>query len=323
VGHYVTAILVCAGSWLSGFFIIATNAWMQHPVAYAVGPKGEIMLTSFWGLMFNPWTGWQYAHNMLAAVFLASVVMAGLGSFYLLNRKHEEYGATFVRLGVMAGFISSVLILFPSGDGQGRMVAHFQKPTLAAMEGVFQTSQGAAIHLIGQPDMEKRRIDNPISIPRVLSFITYQRWMAEVKGLDAFPADQVPDNIPLLFYSFHIMAGLGTIFIALMTLAALLLYRDRLLASKAMLWALLLLVPFPYIATVAGWTTAEIGRQPWLIYGVMRTAEGSSPYVSSGSAMFTLLGFMGMYSLLSMLFLLLVYREIDKGPEPTAGNSHY
>ncbi len=322
IGHYVAAVCVFLGSWLSGFFIIATNAWMQHPVAYAVGPDGQISLTSFWGLILNPWTFWQYVHNMTAAVFLAAVAMASLGSFYLLNGKHTAYGRTFVRLGVSAGFIGAILLLFPTGDGQGKLIAHYQKPTLAAMEGLFDTQNGAPMALIGQPDTEKLRLDNPITIPKALSFITYQRWEAQVQGLDAFPRDQWPDNMPLLFYSFHIMVGLGTIFIALMTLAVFLLWRGKLFESKPMLWALLLLLPFPYIATTAGWMTAEIGRQPWLIYGLMRTEHGSSAHVSSGNAMFSLLGFMGMYSVLAILFLLLIYREIEKGPGGSEAGAH-
>jgi cytochrome d ubiquinol oxidase subunit I len=206
------------------------------------------------------------------------------------------------------------LLLFPTGDGQGKMIAHNQPVTLAAMEGLFETQQGAPLAILGQPDTEKRRLDNPLLLPRVLSFITYQRWSAEVKGLDQFPRADWPDNVPLLFYSFHIMVGLGTMFIALMALAGLALWRGKLFSTRPLLWALLLAVPFPYIANTAGWMTAELGRQPWLIYGLMRTAEGSSPGVSAGNTLFTLIGFMGMYTVLSILFLFLVRREFEHGP---------
>jgi cytochrome bd ubiquinol oxidase subunit I len=313
--HWWSAFLVFAGAWLSGYFIIATDAWMQHPVAYSVGQNGMIQLTSFSGLLLNPWILWQYLHNMFGAVVTASFVMASVGAFYLLTGKHAAYGQTFVRVGVLAGFVSSVLMLFPTGDGQGRMIAKHQPVTLAAMEGLFETTEGAPIAIVGQPDANKRRLDNPLLIPRMLSFITYQRWQAEVKGLDAFPRDVWPDNIPLLFYSFHIMIGLGTIFIAVTGLAALALWRGSLYETKPILWALMLMLPFPYIANTAGWITAEVGRQPWLIYGLMRTADGSSHHVSSGNVLFTLIGFMGIYTVLAILFLFLVHREIDHGPE--------
>jgi cytochrome d ubiquinol oxidase subunit I len=136
-----------------------------------------------------------------------------------------------------------------------------------------------------------------------------------VKGLDAFPPDRWPDNIPLLYYSYHIMVGLGTIFIAVMALASLNLWRGALYRSRPVLWLLMLMLPFPYIANTAGWITAEVGRQPWLVYGMMRTLEGSSPHISAGNALFTLIGFMGIYTILAILFLFLVYREIEKGPE--------
>jgi cytochrome bd ubiquinol oxidase subunit I len=317
-GHWFAAFLVFLGSWLSGYLIIATDAWMQHPVAYAMGPNGEIILASFWGLIFNHWALWQYAHNMSGAVVTGAFVMAALGAFYLLVGRHQPYGRTFVRVGVLAGLISSVFQLYPSGDGQGRMLGRHQAMTLAAMEGLFSTQAGAPIVLVGQPDIDNKRLDNPLEIPRMLSFLTYRRWMSEVKGLDAFPQQDWPDNIPLLYYAYHVMVGLGTIFIALMVLAAWKLWRGTLYTSRGMLWALMLSLPFPYIANTAGWITAEVGRQPWVIYGLMRTEAGLSPQVSSGNAWFTLLGFMGMYTVLSILFLFLVYRVIEQGPEPLA-----
>jgi cytochrome d ubiquinol oxidase subunit I len=313
--HWVSAFLVFFGSWLSGFFIIATDAWMQHPTGYLVAPDGRILLQSLWGLLLNPWLFWQYMHNMIAAVVTASFVMAAVGAFYLLCRCHQPYGRTFVRIGVIAGTICSVLMLFPTGDQQGKNIAFQQPVTLAAMEGLFQTVNGAPLAILGQPDMDQRRLDNPLTVPYALSFLTYRRWEAEVKGLDAFPRENWPDNIPLLYYSYHIMVGLGTIFIVVMLLAAIQLWRGAIYTSRAMLWTLMLALPFPYIATTAGWITAEVGRQPWLIYGILRTAEGTSARVASSSALFTLIGFMGIYTVLGILFLFLVGREIEHGPE--------
>lgn len=315
LGHWFSALAVFIGSWLSGYMIIAANAWMQHPVAYHMGPNGEIVLSTFWGLLLNPWAFWQYSHNMSAAVITGSFVMAAVGAFYLLSQKHIAYAKTFLRLGVIAGLIASCAQLFPTGDAQGRMVAEDQPATLAGMEGLFQTQRSAPILILGQPDVENQRLENPISVPGALSFLTYRRWSAEVRGLDSFPAEDRPDQIVLLYYSYHIMIGLGTIFIALLLFAAWQLWRGHLYDSKKMLWALMLVVPFPYIATTAGWITAEVGRQPWLVYGLMRTAAGVSPRVSSGSAWFTLLGFMGLYTVLGILFLFLIHREIEHGPE--------
>ncbi|HKI96279.1 MAG TPA: cytochrome ubiquinol oxidase subunit I [Gemmatimonadales bacterium] len=314
--HWATALLIFLGSWLSGFFIVATDAFMQHPSGYAMGADGKLILTSLGGLLGNPWLVWQYLHNMVGAVITAAFVVAAIGAYYLLMRRHETYGRTFVRYGVVVGVIASIIQLFPLGDQQGRMVADHQPVTLAAMEGLFRTEQGAPLVLLGQPDMVKHTLDNRLAVPRALSFLTYRRWHAEVRGLEDFPQTDWPDNVPLLYYAYHIMVGLGTIFIAILAISAWKLWRGTLFESRAMLWIIMLSLPFPYIANTAGWITAEVGRQPWIVYGLMRTSDGISPTVSSGNGTFTLLGFMGLYLVLGVLFLFLVTREIHHGPEP-------
>ncbi|HET7841271.1 MAG TPA: cytochrome ubiquinol oxidase subunit I, partial [Terriglobia bacterium] len=252
-GHWFSAFMVFAGSWLSGYLIIATDAWMQRPVGYALSPAGDIALASYWDLLLNRWALWQYAHNMSGAVITGSFAMASVGAFYLLAKRDQEYGRQFVRLGVTVGLVASLIQLFPTGDGQGRMVAEYQPVTLAAMEGQFETQKGAPIAILGQPDMEKKRLDNPMIVPRALSFLTYRRWMSEVKGLDAFDPALWPGNVPLLYYSYHVMVGLGTIFIAIMLAAGWMLWRRKLFDSRAMLWVIMLSLPFPYIANTAGW----------------------------------------------------------------------
>jgi len=320
-GHWFASLMVFIGSWLSGYLIIATDAWMQHPVGYAIAANGTFALASFWGLVLNPWILWQYTHNMVGAVITGCFVMTSIGSFYLLAKMRENYGRTFVRLGVIVGVIACVLQMFPTGDGQGKMVAEYQPVTLAAMEGLFESRQSAPVAVLGQPDMDKRRLDNPLMIPGALSFLTFRRWTAQVNGLDHFPVEDWPDQIPLLYYSYHIMVGLGTIFIAVMMAAAFFLWRGKLYEFKPMLWVLMLSLPFPFIANTAGWVTAELGRQPWLIYGLYRTKLGFSTQVSSGNTLFTLLGFMGLYMVVGILFLYLVHREIDRGPGPAETNS--
>ena len=313
--HWLSAFMVFAGSWISGFFIIVTDAWMQHPVGYEIAADSTAHLNSFWSLLFNEWAMWQYLHNMGGAVITGSFAMSATGAYYLLSQKQEEYGRLFLRVGVIVAAIASILQLFPTGDRQGKLVTSYQPVTLAAMEGLFQTESGASIVLVGQPDTAQQKLDNPIYVPKALSFLTHRRWEAEVKGLNEFPRDQWPDNIPLLYYSYHIMVGLGTIFILIMASAIVMLWRRKLFAARWMLWILMLSFPFPYIANTAGWITAEVGRQPWLVYGLMRTDQGFSSNVSAGNGLFTLLGFMGMYTVLSILFVILIWREVGHGPE--------
>ena len=318
--HFAAALALFAGSWLSGYFIICTNAFMQHPAGHAVGSDGALYLTDFWAFLLSPWALAQYAHNMVATVVTASFVMAAVGAYYILQGVHRDQGRRFLRVGVIAGLVSSFLVAFPTGDRQAKLVARYQPVSLAAMEGHFETARTVGIVMIGQPNVKERRLDNAIVLPGFLSFLAYGTFHAEVAGLDQFPENTWPDNIELLYYAFHMMAGLGTLFILLMGIATLLQWHDALLGNRPVLWMLMLAFPFPYIATTAGWMTAELGRQPWLVYGLMRTSQGASPSVHSGTVIFTLIGFTGLYFVLGILFLFLIGREIGHGPIPSGGH---
>jgi len=313
-GHWWAAFMVFVGSWLSGFFIVAANAWMQHPVAYTRLPDGSFQVNSFWGVLANPWALLQYAHVMSGAVITGAFVMCAIGAFYVLSRRHPESGEIFLRTGIVAGIIACCFQIFPSGDLHGKYMAQHQPVTTAAAEALFHSEAGAPLVIIGQPDVEHQKIDNPIIVNSALSFLIYGTPAAVVKGLDQFPQDQWPTNIPLLYFAYHVMAGLGTLFVAIMAVSAFLLWKRRLFQTKWMLWVLMLAAPFPYIANMAGWMTAEVGRQPWLVYGLLRTPAGYSNNVSAGNGIFTLLGFMGMYALLSVFYLFLLRLTIERGP---------
>jgi len=318
IGHWGASAAVWIGSWMSAYLIVATDAWMQRPVGYHIDASGKILLDSWWALVFNDWAFWQWVHAVLGGIVTASFVLAGIGAFYLVLKRSEQYARTFLRVGVVTGLVASFLTAFPAGDQQGRLVARHQPVALAAMEGHFTTGPSSPVAILGQPDVDQRRLDNPFILPGALSFMVYGNWTQAVTGLVDYPRSSWPDNIPLLYYSFHIMVGLGTLFILLMTLCMLQLRRGRLFETKSLLWALILFMPLPYVANTAGWMTAELGRQPWLIYGLMRTASGISPHVSSGNALFTLLGFLGIYTVLFMLGLFLIWRILEQGPQHAA-----
>jgi cytochrome d ubiquinol oxidase subunit I len=314
IAHWWTGFAVAFGSWLSGYFIIATDAFMQHPVAYTFAPDGKsVTLSSFWGLILNPWALWQYAHNMAGATVTGSFVMASIGAYYLLSGKHVEQGKIAVKVGVVGGIIASLLVIGPTGDGQGRNLAAYQPAALAAMEAHFDTNV-ADLVIIGQPNVETKSIDNPLVVPHALSFLVNRNWNSKIQGLSAFPESEWPTNISLLYYAYHIMVGLGTIFMLVMLISGIQLWRKKLYETRWLLWVIMLSFPLPYIANTAGWMTAEIGRQPYLVYGLFRTVEGFSKSVSAANVWFTLLGFFGMYTLLAILFLFLVRREVEHGP---------
>ena len=297
--HFLTGFLVFLGSWASGYFILATNAWMQHPVGYEILENGKYVLTHFSALFSNPWLLPAFLHNQLASVVTSAFVVTGIGAFYVLKKQDVEYGKLFLRTGLIFGLVSSLLLAFPTGDWAAKNVVKYQPAAFAAMEGIFETEDGGAeIILIGQPNMVEKKIDNKIAIPNILSFLTYQDWNMQIKGMNDFKEEEIPSNVPALYYSYHIMVGLGTIFIGIMALAAFLLWRKKIYKSKLILWVILFATPFPYIANTAGWYTTELARQPWLVYGLLKTADGISPNVSSGNTLFTLLGFIGLYILL-------------------------
>ncbi len=313
--HFLTGFLVFLGSWASGYLILATNAWMQHPVGFEILENGKYVLQNFSELFKNPWLIPAFLHNQLASMVTSSFLVASIGAFYILRNKNVSYGKLFLKTGVIFGLASSLLVAFPTGDWNAKNVAKYQPASFAAMEGIFKTEEaGSEIVLIGQPNMREKKLDNKIAVPNVLSFLTYQDWDKQIKGMDQFKKEELPSNIPALYYSYHIMVGLGTIFIAVMFFAAFLLWRKKLYTFKPLLWVLFFLIPFPYIANITGWYTAELGRQPYLVYGLLKTIDGVSPTVSSGNTLFTLLGFVALYLLLGLLFLVLVGKTIHQGP---------
>jgi cytochrome d ubiquinol oxidase subunit I len=312
--HAASAVLVWIGSWMSGFFVIVVDAWMQHPVGYAVGSSGTIVLTNLGAVLLSPFAWWQFLHAVVGAVLTGSFIVAGVGAFYLLSRRDEIYGRIFVRTGIAVGFAFAVLAVFPTGDRNGANVTTYQPAKLAAMEGLFQTERDAPLAIIGMPDSATGTLIDPIDVPELLSFLAYGNLRANVKGIADIPVDERPP-VEVTYYAYHVMVGLGTLFLGLTALALLMWRLGRLERSRWLLWLLMLAMPFPYIANEAGWVTSEVGRQPWIVYGVMRTAAATSSNVAPTEAIFTLAGFVGMYFLLGLLFMLLILREIGIGPD--------
>ncbi len=313
--HFLAAVGVALGSWLSGYFILVTNAFMQHPVGFQIEANGSLGIASLRTYLLNPWAWVQFLHNQMAALVTGSFVVTAVGAFYTLRRRHPIQARCYLRAGTLTALVASVLVAFPTGDQQAKMVGRHQPVTLAAMEGRFVCGPVAGVAVVGQPNIAARRLENSIEVPGALSFLAYGTFQSYVHGLEEYPEDAWPDNIELLYYSFHVMITLGTIFILLMAYAGFQNWRGRLESSTLLLWVLMLAFPFPYIANTLGWMTAELGRQPWLVYGLFHTRDGYSKVVSNGDTIFTLIGFAGLYFVLGLLFLFLVGREIAHGPD--------
>jgi cytochrome bd ubiquinol oxidase subunit I len=198
----------------------------------------------------------------------------------------------------------------------GEHITRFQPAKMAAMEGLFKTQHGAPLAIIGMPDSERQELMDPIYVPGLLSYLAYGNRSAQVTGLNDIPEDLHPP-IEIVYYAYHIMVGLGTIFIAVSAAAAFFLWRGTLFDRRGLLWMLMLTMPFPYIANEAGWVVAEVGRQPWTVYGLLRVTESSSSNVTAGMTYFTLFGFMGLYLVLGILYLMLFARIVNEGPRTT------
>jgi len=319
--YWWSTVLVAAGAWLSGLFITATNAWMQHPVGYRLAADGTVQMASLAALLGNPFLWWQYLHVMNGAVLSAAVVMASLGAYYLLAGRHVEFGRLSVALGVGVGAFFALTQLFPTGDMNSHNVTTYQPVKLAAMEGLFQTRYGAPIAIIGMPSTTEHRLLDPVLLPDALSYLAYGNFRAEVKGLNDYPEAEWP-LVQLTYYAYHIMVGLGTVLIAALLLGVFLWWRGVLFTSRWFLWVLLVLLPFPYIANEAGWVVTEVGRQPWLVYGLLRTVAGVSPTVEAGETIFTVLGFAGMYVLLGVLAVFLAIMIVLRGPDEHPAAAH-
>lgn len=318
--HIFSALMVFLGSWLSAYFILATNAWMQHPVAYATAADGSLYVNDLGAMLTNPWLFWQFLHNQSASIITTTFVMAGVGAYYLLSNKHEEMAKLFLRTALVATLFATVFQIFPSGDGESKQVFKNQPAKGASMEGIFKTQRGAGIALFGQPNMQTETLDNPIIIPNAASFLLYQKMLATVDGLDAIPKSEWP-NVPVVYYAYHIMFTLGFLFAGVAMVSAFLFWRKKFYTSRWILWVWMLISPLPYIATLAGWITAEEGRQPWAVYSLLATKDSVTPNLSAGNVMFTIIGFSAVYLATGLLYLFLMGKTISQGP-PLAAAAH-
>ena len=213
--HFLAAVAVAIGSWISGFFILVTNAFMQHPVGYRMEANGSLGIASVSAYLLNPWAFVQFLHNQTAALVTGSFVVTAVGAFYTLRRLHPTQARLYLRAGVFTALIASLLVAFPTGDQQAKLVGNHQPVTLAAMEGRFVGGPMAGVAIIGQPNTATRRLDNPIEIPGALSFLAYGTFKSDVHGLSEYPENTWPDNIELLYYSFHLMITLAQFLLSL------------------------------------------------------------------------------------------------------------
>ena len=309
------ALMVAVGSTLSAFWILAANSWMQTPTDYILR-NNRAELTNFWGAVFNLSTIPRFLHTVDSALMTGALFMMGISAWYLLKGRHVEASRLTLTVSLAVAFVTAILQLL-TGHYHAIQVAFTQPAKLAAIEGVYATQSHAPLLVFGIPDTEHETMRYAIRLPGALSFAAFGNSSAVVKGLDAYPKEQWP-YVPLTFYPFHLMVALGMFFILFTAVGIFLRWRKKLFTYRPYLILSLLVIPLPFLANELGWMTAEVGRQPWIVYNVLRTGDAISITVPVAQILASLIIFSLIYTLLFIIWITFLRRAIHRGPEDTS-----
>jgi cytochrome d ubiquinol oxidase subunit I len=313
--HYASTICVSLGAHFSAIWIVVANSWMQTPAGFKIvgeGVKTKAVVTDFWAMVFNPSSVERLTHVILGCWLSGIFLVLSITAYYYLKKQHLEFARPAMKIALWAAAIVLILQLL-SGDDTARGVAFNQPSKLAAMEGVYQTEKATPMTVFGWVDTEHQTVKG-LKIPGLLSFFVHRDFETPVVGFDQIPVNERPP-IPVVFQAYHLMIMMWGLMVVV-TIAALYLWKKKKLEkTKWVLWALIISVLFPQIANQVGWMTAEIGRQPWVVWKLMRTVHGVSPSVSAHQVMMSITMFIIIYSLLLFLFLFLLDRKIKHGPK--------
>lgn len=313
--HFFATCMVALGAHFSAIWIVVANSWMQTPAGYHIvatanGPRAEI--TDFWAMVFNPSSMDRLFHTLCGAWQAGAFLVVSVSAWYLLKRRHEAFAKASLRVGLVVGLVASLLSLV-SGHESAAGVAKHQPAKLAAFEGLYETTTNAPLVLFGWVDEQNERVVGP-AIPGLLSYLTHGTASKPVTGLREFnPEDRPP--VQRVFQMYHLMIGIGSGMLGLAGLGAWLCWRKVLFEKRWMLWLLVLSVLGPQLANQAGWFAAEMGRQPWIVHGLMRTSEGLSAVVKAEAVLGSLILFTLIYLLLFAVFVYLLNDKIQHGPD--------
>ncbi len=312
--RWLAAVLVALGSTLSAFWIIVADSWMQTPAGFEIA-GGRAWLTDFWAAVFNPSTLQRFAHTVVATWVAGAFLVIGISAFYLLRRRSRDVALASIRV-ALALALAGIVLVFVTGDQSARQVAYTQAAKFAAMQGLYSTTAGAPLVLWSLPpaqDPSAAARAPEIVVTRLLSLLAFGNVTATVRGLSEFPAADWPP-VALTFLAYHNMVILGTLMLLEVLVLAVLVWRGTLESHRGWLTAFLWSIPIPVVAIQLGWFTAEVGRQPWIVYGVLRTESGVSPNVTALDLGISLALFAAAYLVIAWLWLALVRREVLRGP---------
>jgi cytochrome d ubiquinol oxidase subunit I len=315
--HFFATCMVALGATLSAAWIVVANSWQQTPAGFHIvgeGLQARAEITDFWAMVFNPSSAIRLTHTVIGAYVLAAFFVMGVSAWYLLHNRHTDFAKRSFGIAAVIGLLASLAAAW-SGDVHGRQVARTQPVKLAAMEAIFETKQEPTpLYVFGIPDTDTRTVRMGVAIPGGVSLLVHHDFKTPVPGLDQAPRSDWPP-VALTFLSFRAMVGLGFAFIALTAAGVFWRWRGALCEKRWLLWVFVLAVPLPYAANQLGWVAAEVGRQPWVVYGLLRTSDALSKSVVASQVLGSILMFGAIYAMLFALWLFVLRRKIEQGPD--------
>ena len=314
--HWFSILMVAVGSTISAFWILVANSWQQTPAGYVLR-DGRAELVNFWAAVFNPSTLPRFFHTVDAALIAGAFFVAGIAAHLLRRNRDDGLARGAAKLAIVVGLVASVAEVFPFGHLHARQVAHTQPEKFAAIEGLYTSQSAAPAVLFAYPVTPPPELKAKIEVRGLLSLLAFGDMSTRIRGIEEFPPSDRPP-LWLTFVSFHNMVVLGMYFIAAMAWGAWLLRRGTLWGSRRYLALLMVSIPLPLAACQLGWIATEVGRQPWIVYQLLRTSDAVSGSVPAGDVLLSIVLFSILYLLLGVLFVYLLVREIRHGPEPAA-----
>ncbi len=310
--HFFASCMVALGTVVSAFWILSANSWMQTPAGFRIAEDGVLHVTDWWQVIFNPSFPYRFAHMVAAAYLTTAFIVAGIGAWYILRERSVAHGRIMLGMGVsMLIWLAPLQLVI--GDLHGLNAREHQPAKIAAVEAHWETQRGAPLILFALPDPEAETNHYEIAIPDLGSLVLTHEWDGEIQGLKSFPPEDRPNPI-IPFFAFRIMVGIGLIMIAVGLVGAFLWLRGRLFTSRWFLRVLVWVSPLDFLAVLAGWFVAEVGRQPWTVYGVLRTADAVSP-VPGGGVFASLILFVLVYGIVFGAGLYYIAKLVRRGPD--------
>ena len=313
--HFFATLMVSMGSVFSAIWIIIANSWQQTPVGYQIVGEGiyrKALITDFWAVVFNPSSMISILHAVTGAYIVGGFFVMSISAYYLLKGKHIEFAKISFKIALIFTFIFSVAQLI-EGHTHARIVGQYQPAKLAAFEGHYITSGNVPVYLFGWVDTKTEKVTG-LPVPGLLSFLMTSDFNGEITGLDKFKPEDRP-NVQLTFQTYHLMIALGMYFILITLIGVIALRKDKIFTNRLLLKIFMWSVPLPYLANLAGWSAKEVGRQPWIVYGLLRTSEGVSPSIKTGEVWTSLVLFVFIYILLFLVWLYVMNKKVQHGPD--------